>query len=101
MIRLEGCLCRIYCVSVWFPPRGQSHTSFVNREEHRKLELIYSLLSELDLCANAPYTCPPHQWLSSSAAVKHYVYISLSSEVQTAQTVIPSTLQYMIIENPL
>lgn len=46
---------------------------------------------------NAPYICPPQQWLFSSPAVKCCVYIYLDV---VQHTVIPSTLQYMITENP-
>lgn len=36
MIRLEKYLCIIYCVSVWFHPRAQSHTAFVDIEEEQR-----------------------------------------------------------------
>lgn len=94
MIRLEEYLCSIYCVSVWFQPGEQSHTLFCQHRRRVKevLKLIYSLLcgwagSQL---TNTPYVCPAQLWLFSSAAVKHDVYV----DVSTTLTVILSMLHW-------
>lgn len=79
---LEGHLCSIYCVSIWFQPRGQSHSFCQQRRRAQEvLELIYSLLSGWagSQLTNTPHICPPQKWLSSNPAVKYYwVYTFLS-----------------------
>lgn len=64
MIRLEGHLCSIYCVSIWFQPRGKSHSFCQHRRRGARTDLQPAL-------TNTPRLCPTQQWLFSSPAAKY------------------------------
>ena len=90
MIRLEGQLCSIYCVGIWFQPRGRSHSLSAEKKKKSTGSNATDLFSAL--------------WLSW---IIHLTYVHLNSDghvvhtsVHTTLTVTPSTLQCMNIENP-